>query len=55
MDAHVEPSEEDFEDDVVDIKKESYQAAKVVPKISSNAFYGFTSPQTMKVQGYFKG
>lgn len=51
----MEPPKDTFGDAVVNIKEELDQYAEVVPKISCNALYGFISPQSMKVQGYFKG
>lgn len=51
----MEPQEEAFEYVMVDIEEESNQPAKFVSKISCNSLYGFTSAQTMKVSGYFKG
>lgn len=36
-------------------KEELDQLTKVILEISYNSLYGFTSPQTIKVQGYFKG
>lgn len=53
--ATMENLDEAFEDVMDEIAKESDPIAEVISKISCNALYGFTSSQTMKVQGYFKG
>jgi len=44
VDAPMEPSKEDFEDAMIDIKEKSDQPAKVIPEITCNALYGFTPP-----------
>lgn len=53
-DAPIEPPKNSFENVVVDIEKEPYKPNEVVPKISCNDLYNFSSPYTMKYHGYFK-
>lgn len=55
VDSLVEHPDEDFKDAMVGILEEEEQPIKIAPKISYNTLYGFTSPETMKLWGYFKG
>lgn len=50
----IELLEDAIEDVVAYIKEKLDEHTKVYPKISCNALYDFSSPQTMKCHGYFK-